>query len=133
VLHALDRSPDESDRERPLQRVDETERDRGRRLCCVVCGHAITTTAARTSVSGHHLHTFCNPHGLVFEIGCFSEAPGCGATGPAEHFFSWFPGYAWRMGVCRGCHAHLGWSYGDAPDFWGLIVDRLAEREDDES
>lgn len=128
MLQALDRSRDDPGVSTTEERVEQTDRSRGRRLCCAACGHPITTTAARTSIAGHHLHTFCNPHGLVFEVGCFTEASGCAATGPAEDFFSWFPGYAWRVGICRNCHVHLGWSYGEGPDFWGLIVDRLQER-----
>lgn len=83
-------------------------------------------------MNGAHRHTLCNPHGLVFEIGCFTEAPGCATVGGASEFFSWFPGYAWRIAVCRGCTAHLGWAYGSGPAFWGLISDRLVEPEDDD-
>ena len=104
----------------------------GRSLCCAACGSSITTERARIEVSGSHRHTFVNPHGFVFEIGCFGEAPGCAGLGPAEAFFSWFPGYAWRVVVCRGCGVHLGWSYGDPVDFWGLVLDRLCEHEDHE-
>jgi hypothetical protein len=87
----------------------------------------VVEAVASTEVSGSHRHTFCNPAGLVFEVGCFAEAPGCVAIGEASEFFSWFPGYAWRVGICRGCTAHLGWSYGEGPDFWGLVLDRLFE------
>ena len=44
--------------------------------------------------------------------------------------FSWFPGYAWMVGVCRGCGEHLGWLFVSADSrFHGLIADRLAEEE----
>lgn len=105
--------------------------DRGRALCCAACGAVITWEGARTEVGGAHRHTFVNPHGLVFEIGCFRHAPGCAGVGPAEAFFSWFPGYAWRVAVCRACQAHLGWSYGERPDFHGLVLDRLREARAD--
>ncbi len=98
---------------------------------CARCAQVITHEHARIEVSGEHRHTFVNPHGLVFEIGCFDRAPGCAGVGPAEAFFSWFPGYAWRVVICRGCQAHLGWSYGERPDFVGLILDRLCEGDDD--
>ncbi len=99
-----------------------------RRLLCVACGHPITTARSRTEVLGQHAHIFCNPAGVVFELGCFRDAPGAVASGPAEHFFSWFPGYAWRIASCGNCLAQLGWAYGDA-DFWGLILDRLVEED----
>lgn len=102
-----------------------------RRLRCRACGLPITSDRARVEIAGAHAHTFVNPAGLVFEIGCFRTAPGCVGVGPAEAFFSWFPGYAWRVQLCRGCGAHLGWSYGARPDFYGLVLDRLADGDDD--
>jgi len=110
--------------------VDEKEDDgegRGGPLFCAACGYVITSTRERTEVSGACEHTFVNPHGIVFHIGCFRRAPGCGAKGRASAFFSWFPGYEWRIAVCRGCHSHLGWSFGNPPSFHGLILDRLKE------
>ena len=108
--------------------AEQTQRERA--LLCSSCGRPITTPKARIEVSGAHAHTFCNPHGLVYQVGVFDDAPGAGATGPDEHFFSWFPGYAWRVAHCRGCMVHVGWCYGDG-DFWGLILDRLTESSDD--
>ncbi|MCH9686457.1 MAG: hypothetical protein K0V04_33800 [Deltaproteobacteria bacterium] len=99
--------------------------DRSDRLRCRACGEAITESDARTEIAGSHAHTFVNPAGLVFEIGCFARAPGCVGVGEPQPFFSWFPGYAWRVAACGGCRAHLGWSYGDGPQFHGLILDRL--------
>ncbi|MCA9704693.1 MAG: hypothetical protein KDK70_02450 [Myxococcales bacterium] len=112
-----------------------TSGDRGgRALLCAACGLPVTSERARIEVAGAHRHTFVNPHGLVFEIGCFDRAPGCAAVGPAQAFFSWFPGHAWRVGVCRGCGAHLGWRYDDPAGFHGLVLDRLREgdAEDDD-
>ena len=91
----------------------------------------ITSDRARFEIAGAHTHTFVNPAGLVFEIGSFRHAPGCVGVGPQEHFFSWFPGYAWRVQLCRGCGAHLGWSYGARPDFYGLVLERLDDGSDE--
>ncbi len=107
-----------------------SEGGRGRVLRCGACSQAITRDDLRVEIADAHQHTFVNPHGLVFEIGCFARAPGCVGVGPAEAFFSWFPGYAWRVVVCRGCGAHLGWSYGERPGFYGLVLDRLREDEE---
>ena len=114
--------------------VDVSEGDdlRSRRsLRCVACGHAVTDEGARDEMSGEHRHTFVNPHGHVFEIGVFSTAPGARGVGDPSAFFSWFPGYAWRVVVCGGCAAHLGWGFGEGPHFFGLILDRLVESEDE--
>jgi hypothetical protein len=126
----------ERDRERQTPGRSTTavrERARTERILrCAHCSHVVAPIAARVEMNGAHRHTFCNPAGHVFDLGCFTEAPGCTAIGEASEFFSWFPGYAWRVGVCRGCTAHLGWAYGGRPDFWGLIVDRLLECERDD-
>jgi hypothetical protein len=88
----------------------------------------ITTSAARIEMSGSHDHRFVNPHGFQFHIGCFVDAPGCAPVGPESSYWSWFPGYAWRIEACRACGAHLGWLFRGADGlFHGLILDRLAE------
>jgi len=108
-----------------LDNVDEDE-DSERELRCVACDHAITKPAFRLSEGGRHIHVFTNPHGYTFQIGCFSEAPGAGATGPPSDEWAWFPGTVWRAAACRGCLAHIGWSFerGEAL-FWGLITAKL--------
>lgn len=114
---------------RPDERTGPGE-DAGRVLVCTECLHAITTSGARIEMSGSHAHTFSNPHGFVFHIGCFAVAPGCDAASESSTYFSWFPGYAWQIAVCRGCGSHLGWLFLSADSrFHGLIVDRLAETE----
>jgi len=97
-------------------------------LVCVGCGAPITREAARTTHRGGHAHSFFNPHGIVYHIGCFAEAPGCRAVGPPSNEFSWFPGYHWRIVACGGCGVHLGWDFLGAETggmFYGLILDRL--------
>jgi hypothetical protein len=42
--------------------------------------------------------------------------------------WSWFPGMRWRLALCGTCDSQLGWHFeGQAPPFWGLILDRLIE------
>lgn len=110
--------------------ADQNERERAEddsRLHCGTCGHSITSRTESTSVNGSHGHTFTNPHGFVFRIGCFGAAPGCIATGDPTEAWTWFPGFRWRLALCRHCRAHLGWSYrsGVGDGFFGLILDRL--------
>lgn len=95
-------------------------------IVCRVCGFAICHPDDAITVGGAHRHTFANPHGIVFEIGCFRSAPGCTGVGAASDDFTWFAGHRWRIAVCAGCHEHLGWRFeGTGGSFFGLILDRL--------
>lgn len=114
------------------QRADieeEKEKKEETAILCAQCRHSITSPRERIDVQGMHCHTFFNPYGIIFEIGCFRAAPGCRYAGPATGEFSWFPGYSWVVAVCSACGSHLGWLY-SAPDkdgFHGLILDNLIE------
>ncbi len=94
---------------------------------CGQCLNAIAKPTDRIVIGGTHRHTFANPHGILFEIACFSFADGCRYLGPATEEFTWFRGYAWKIAVCGKCLFHLGWQYIslDKNSFYGLIVDRL--------
>lgn len=105
----------------------------GAKLRCIQCRHVITQAKARMDVHGQHRHVFFNPHGHVFELGCFSLAPGCSAIGPRSEEFTWFAGYAWQVAICAHCGLHMGWLYrGVAMSgaFWGLILPNLVEEEE---
>lgn len=112
----------------PLEAVEEKKVDQPEALIlCRNCGHAIARPNDRAERNGSHRHTFANPHGIVYEILCFSSAAGCAGSGPATDEFTWFKGYRWRVAVCRSCLVHLGWLFtaGSGDFFYGLIVDRL--------
>jgi hypothetical protein len=96
-------------------------------LLCRQCLNVITSSTERITVQGLHRHTFANPHGLVFEIGCFRSVLGCGYAGPASDEFTWFKGFSWRVAICLRCLNHLGWLFisSDYDSFHGLILDRL--------
>jgi len=98
-------------------------------ILCRNCLYAITRPAESISMDGLHRHTFANPHGMVFEIGCFRSAEGCAAIGPASEEFTWFAGHRWRVCVCAACLVHLGWRFTSSGGngFYGLILDRLIE------
>lgn len=98
-------------------------------ILCRQCHQAITRPAERIVMQGSHRHTFANPHGIVFEIGCFKSVTGCGYAGAASNDFSWFAGYSWRVCVCALCLTHLGWMFSrmGSDAFHGLILDRLIE------
>jgi hypothetical protein len=119
---------DEGDLDKLLAANKERQSEKDdARLLCATCGCVITSPSQRISVDGSHHHTFTNPVGLVFEIGCFRDAPGCRQAGSATGDWTWFDGFSWRIAVCHQCQSHLGWSYqsNDSEGFFGLIVDRL--------
>jgi hypothetical protein len=107
--------------------VEEKESDDEEYILCRQCMHVITSSTERTTVQGLHRHTFANPHGIVFEIGCFRSSIGCGYAGPVSDEFAWFQGFNWRVAVCVGCLTHLGWLFTSTGygSFHGLILDRL--------
>ena len=94
---------------------------------CKSCGNTITSVDRVIVVAGQHRHTFKNPAGIVYTIGCFSSAKGCFNMGEPTAEFTWFPGYTWCYSVCSKCNTHMGWFYqsGDST-FYGLILNRLA-------
>ena len=95
-------------------------------VLCASCGVRVTAASAATDRAGAHQHRFTNPHQLVFEIGCFTDAViATRGTGTTEH--TWFPGYAWKIVICRACDSHLGWLFlREGDSFFGLILDRLS-------
>lgn len=101
---------------------------RGTRLLCAACGRAITAAGWGIRIAGAHEHSFVNPHGLLFRIACFREAPGCSHQGERHHEYSWFPGHSWEIAGCAGCGTHLGWRFERADDrFHGLVQGRLVQ------
>lgn len=106
---------------------DETGDEQRRALLCSVCQAPITTARERLEKKSKHLHTFFNPAGIVYEIGCFRNAPGCLVYGRPSSEFSWFSSYDWQVVFCRRCGQHLGWKFSAADAFFGLIVNKLTE------
>ena len=95
-------------------------------LRCAVCDHRITDRTYRSVMGGAHEHTFVNPGGFTFRIGCFVAAPGCTHVGETSDAFSWFPGWKWQIAICGSCHTHVGWIFRcGGEQFHGLIVSAL--------
>ncbi|MGB1277180.1 MAG: cereblon family protein [Nannocystaceae bacterium] len=123
---ALTRPPKRvAEKHGPAIAGEETDPPSRKRYVCRTCGIPVTSLAARKQVAGSHRHTFVNPQGESFELGCFAEAPGAMGVGPPTEHFTWFPGAPWRGAVCRGCGTQLGWAFGEPIDFYGLIFTRL--------
>ncbi|MFW2368920.1 MAG: cereblon family protein [Desulforhopalus sp.] len=95
-------------------------------IFCKACGLTVTSRDQKIGVQGSHRHTFFNPAGIVFELGCFAQAPGCSLAGEPTSEFTWFAGYVWSFALCRKCKAHLGWFFEkDSTTFYGLILAKL--------
>ncbi len=101
-------------------------------LLCRGCRFAVTKESWAIQINQAHRHTFANPHGIVFEIRCFSQAPGCAPVSRPSLEFSWFSGFSWQIVVCRRCQMHLGWRFYQAEGFhfFGLITDHLISSSD---
>ena len=95
-------------------------------LMCRRCGQQITSSAQRISVGGLHEHTFSNPEGILFHIGCFGHVLGCRFYGDPTGQWSWFKGYRWQVTYCGECNLHLGWHFSSAGhSFHGLVLRNL--------
>ena len=107
----------------------EKEPDWKEKILCRQCHQVITSPTERVEVQGSHQHTFANPGGILYQIGCFRLVKGCGYVGPATEEWSWFKGYKWRIAVCRSCLTHLGWIFLSSGNesFHGLILNRLVQ------
>ncbi|PHR25196.1 MAG: hypothetical protein COA36_14420 [Desulfotalea sp.] len=97
-------------------------------MYCKACAQAITTIDQQLTVNTSFRHTFFNPTGIVFQLGCYKKAHGCEAVGVPSSEFSWFNGYLWTFALCSGCQSHLGWFFDSgSSSFWGLILNKLKE------
>ena len=105
----------------------EKEADSEDFILCRQCLQIITSKTERIEIENSHYHTFANPHGIIYDIGCFRSAAGCGYVGSYSYEFAWFKGFNWRIAVCRMCLTHLGWLFASQSNesFYGLIMDRI--------
>lgn len=97
-------------------------------IICRNCGNSITSIEKIVSIHGAHKHTFTNPAGVIYAIGCFSSAEGCVVFGEPTNAFTWFDSFRWSFASCSKCLLHLGWFYQrNDNSFFGLILDNLVE------
>jgi hypothetical protein len=114
-------APREPSSEASIGKLDEL----GARVpvLCASCRAALTHAELRREVDGAHEHTFFNAAGVVYTLRCFESAPGTRTVGDPVLAFSWFAGWAWQIGLCGRCGAHVGWRWekGGA-SFVGLVT-----------
>ncbi len=104
----------------------DTESIKNKAILCAFCQHAITDMTKVISVNGLHQHVFVNPHGMLFEIGCFKQCDGAMPASEPSLEFSWFPGHSWCVAVCGYCQHHLGWLFvSEHGSFYGIILNHL--------
>jgi cereblon len=99
-------------------------------LRCAVCQAPLACTQHKLTMTEQEQDTmFVNPFGATHGLTCVSKifSHRLLYQGPPSTTFSWFPGYAWTMFLCKGCGVHLGWRFTRTPDlkqgpdvFWGL-------------
>jgi len=97
-------------------------------IICRECGNPVTAPDFIITVNNHHKHTFINPAGVTYQIGCFSSAEGCIVYGEPVIDHTWFAGFAWNYSVCSNCQLHLGWHFqNNGEGFFGLILELLVD------
>ncbi|WP_456324597.1 cereblon family protein [Desulfonauticus submarinus] len=123
MLYFLKQPPKPSLIKKEKQKTS-TQKEPG--ILCVTCSNLITYPKYKIEINNQHTHTFFNPQGIIFEIGCFSNAWGYVTIGPKSSEFSWFPPYKWQVVLCSICNSHLGWQYSFGHDtFFGFILSQL--------
>ncbi|KAH9489113.1 hypothetical protein Btru_042228 [Bulinus truncatus] len=102
-------------------------RKSGKLLCCESCQEEIASKESVFSMSREGpLGAYVNPGGYVHEMFTVSVVKHLYNVGGRSTEHSWFPGYAWTIVQCQGCHSHMGWMFtackkGLSPQkFWGL-------------
>ena len=115
--------------ETPKQKAeDEFELYEKGSILCIKCGNSITSIEIIVSIHEAHKHTFTNPAGITYAIGCFSSVEGCVVSGEPTNEFTWFDSFKWSFASCSKCLLHLGWFYQrNDNNFFGLILDNLIE------
>ncbi|WP_235727634.1 cereblon family protein [Maridesulfovibrio frigidus] len=110
----------------PQNTTQRAPHDPKQNILCKKCKHQITNSSFAISKNGSHEHAFFNPHGYIFQLKCFSKAPGCLPSGNNYSDFSWFSGYRWQIAICGKCLCHLGWAFVSEYDsFYGIIKDNI--------
>lgn len=106
---------------------EQNKEEEEKYILCNHCEYRITLPEYQIEVQGEFNHTFLNPAGRIYNIGCFKKAEGCLVLGELTSEWSWFHGFEWQVATCSQCFKHLGWFYSSKTEqtFFGLILDAL--------
>lgn len=121
-IHSTDKK-----RKEDTKSKNKEKEEKEKYILCGTCENKITQPTFKLEINGAFRHTFLNPEGHVFHIGCFQEADGCAVFGEPTSEWSWFKEFTWRNARCNQCLKQLGWYYHSHLDqfFFGLILDSL--------
>jgi len=121
-IHSTDKK-----RKRDTSAKKKEQEKKEKYILCGHCENKITRPKYKLEIEGAFDHTFLNPAGHVFHIGCFDQAEGCAVFGDSTYEWSWFSGFSWRVAHCNQCLKHLGWffSANSEQSFFGLVLDSL--------
>ncbi|CAH2056000.1 unnamed protein product, partial [Iphiclides podalirius] len=108
-------------------------------LCCAACMSEVARREHILAMSSEGVHAnFTNLGGYMHDVVTVSRASNTRLSGRPSADYSWFPGYAWTIAVCRSCATHLGWRF-DAIKrnlrplrFFGLCRNYMQPRADDD-
>ena len=83
-------------------------------LLCRECDRPIASMHNCVTMTEREQDTvFVNPGGASHGLTCVSavEQKRLLYVGQPSTQFSWFPGFAWTIMVCRHCGVHMGWRF----------------------
>lgn len=87
-------------------------------MCFFECQRCSSQIASYSDIfamaKGNLNANYCNPAGYIHETltvhkTIHEEALRIVDRPSSE--FSWFPGYAWQIAVCKECSGHIGWKF----------------------
>lgn len=78
---------------------------------CATCAARLAHQSWMLGEGGRAPLVFKNPHGIVFYLLLVARVVGAHFEGPPTSEFTWFRGYAWRVGYCSQCQTHVGWHF----------------------
>lgn len=86
-------------------------------MCYFDCKRCRTQIACYSDIfamaKGNVNANYCNPAGYIHETLTVHKTLDDAAKivdRPSTEF-SWFPGYAWQIAVCKRCSSHIGWKF----------------------
>ena len=96
--------------ENPASSDDVELGDRGW-YTCAACATRLAREDWVLEAASQGPLVFANPHGRFFELLLVTHVVGGVFDRHPTSEFTWFIGYAWRVGSCASCRAHIGWHF----------------------